>query len=172
MGKVLGVERDQQGGIGIGTAPPGVAHAVGDNAALLRGSRHHIAPGTHAKGVHRPVGQVAKQLVIRRRQIRAAPAVLGVVDLALEVFDPDAHGKRFGLQGDALCLQHGEGVPGTVANGQDQLAAGNLLPASGSIQNKSRELAVPILQPGQLGLKPDFSPQCLYPPAQVLHHSE
>lgn len=59
-----------------------------------------------------------------------------------------------------------------MANGQDQLAAGNPLPAPGSIQDKARELAVPILQPGQLGLEPDFAPQSLHPAAQVLHHGE
>lgn len=59
VGKVLGVEGDQQGGVGVGAAPPGVAHAVGDNATFFGGGRHHIAPGTHAKGIHRPVWQVA-----------------------------------------------------------------------------------------------------------------
>ena len=90
----------------------------------------------------------------------------------LKMFNPDAHGKGLGLHGNVLGGQHGKGVPGAVANGQNQLAAGDPLPAAGSLQSDPREASVSVFQTGERGLKPDRAPQLLHPAAQVLHHGE
>ena len=71
------------------------------------------------------VFQVAGELVVRRAQgwVPGEVPVLGAVDEGRRVLDAGAHGKGLGLHGQAQAVQLLEGVPGTVANGQNHLGA-------------------------------------------------
>ncbi len=51
VGKLFRRKRDKQCGIGVFSIAGGVAHAIGDHAAGLRGRRHHITARTHAEGI-------------------------------------------------------------------------------------------------------------------------
>ena len=48
-------------------------------------------------------------------------AEAGAVDQGLGVLDPDADGERFRLDMDAAAVQHGKGVAGAVADGEDDM---------------------------------------------------
>ena len=109
------------------------------------------------------------QLVIRRGQSRVFLSVLGKINAALGMLNPHAHGKRLGLHGHALVLQHLEGIPGAVANGQHGAVAGN---HRSVCQLHAGELVVFHLQAGDLGPEPDFASQLLNPLPQVLHHCQ
>ena len=109
------------------------------------------------------------QLVVRRRQGRVLPAVLGLVNSGLLVFDPHTHGKGLWLHGYPGFVQHFKGVPGAVADGQNGGIAGDEFPISGFHTHQSAFLQT---QSGDLGVEADLSPQGNNSLAQVLHHRQ
>ena len=84
-----------------------------------------MAAGAHAEGIDSGIIQMLHQLVVRRRQHRANHSVLAFIHGSLLMFDTDTHSKGLGLHGNSGFLQHFEGVPGAVADGQNTGIAGN-----------------------------------------------
>ena len=167
--KVGRIHRNQQRGVGIVPCPVGIAHAVGDDAALFRCRSHHITAGTHAEGIHRAVGKVLHQLIIRRGQRRILTAVLRQIHHSLGMFDPHAHGKGLCLHGNALLLQLQEGIPGAVADGQDDMIRFDLLAFFG---HQACHTAIVGGDGCQLGIEPNLTAQGNDPLANVLHHRQ
>ena len=114
----------QQGGVGIVSVPAGIAHAVGDHAPFLRGGGKDLPAGAHTEGVGAAaVGQVDIETVVRRGQRPPRPAVLGPVDVLLQMLDAHAHGEGLAFHIDALFQQVFKAVPGGMAQGQNHMAA-------------------------------------------------
>ena len=129
VGEVLRMEGNQQCCIGVFSVPGHITHAVGAKATFLRCSGDHMAAGTHTEGIGRTaVIQLNIQLVIGSGQIGVTGkgTVLSAVDKLLLVLDSHTHGERFGFHGNALLMQLLEGIPGAVADGKDQMAAGEI----------------------------------------------
>ena len=167
IGEVRRIQCHQQRGVGIFSIPVGIAHAVGHHPTLLRGRSHHEAPGTHTEGIYRLGIQMLRQLIVRRGQRRADHAVLGSVDIPLLVFNPNAHGEGLGLHGDAGLLQHGEGIPGAVADGQHHMAGGDYLPLCRPHPGNRAPFQH---QPGDLSAEAHLAPQRENPLPKILHH--
>ena len=109
------------------------------------------------------------QLVIRRRKRGILLSVLSQIDFLLLLLNPRPHGKGFGLHRNAQFLQHPEGVPGAVANGENAVVARNFLPR---ICHHAPKHTVFQLQPLHPGLKAHLTPQLLNPFPQILHHRQ
>ncbi len=169
--KVLGVERNEQGGVRIFSVPRRKAHTVGRDAAGLRGRRDHKATGAHTEGIRRAaVRQVAGELIIRGRKLRPARlAVLGKVDLRLRMLDPRAHGKGLRLHRNLHFGQPAEGIARAVAHGQYQRIAGKLRFLAVLTVDRAREPAVFGSKPRQLRAEADLAAQRLDAPPQILH---
>ena len=106
------------------------AHAVDDDAAVVRRRSHDKAAGAHAEAVDADaVGVCARQTVGRRAELRVARvlAILQRVDVGLGVFDADPHREAFGGHRDAARVQHAVDVPGRVARREDNGLRGQAL---------------------------------------------
>ena len=99
-----------------------VAHAVGDDAARLARRGHDIAARAHAKRERRALARVADQLVVGDGQRAARAAVLGKVDVRLQVLDAHPDGELARLHGEAAFQEHTEGVARGMADRQNELA--------------------------------------------------
>ena len=125
-GKSSGCQRDQQGSVGVFAAARGIAHAVRDDAAGLRGRGDHMAAGAHAECIgrrRRPAG--ARRAYSRpggsspgaaRRTARGRSRACGC-----SMRTPMENG--FGSMGIAGCVQPAERVAGAVADGENDIAA-------------------------------------------------
>ena len=131
-----------------------------------------MTAGTHAEGIGgAAVGQVNRQLVVRRRDVpRPRCAVLHPVDQLLLMFNAHTHGKGLWFHGDAAFVQITEGVPGAVADGQNDLTAIQVQSIPVLHEFHARQ-GIAVLQKGrQPRAKPHFPAQLADPAAQVLHH--
>ena len=65
------------------------------------------------------------ELVFRRPELGVAGRITptGRVDQGLRMFDPQAHGEGFAVEGNPLIAQHGEGVAGAVPHRQHNAVA-------------------------------------------------
>ena len=68
-------------------------------------------------------------MIFRRAQIGAVSGgtVLGAIDHLLAVLDAHAHGKGLLLHTHTVVVKHLKGIPGAVADGEDQVPDGKLL---------------------------------------------
>ena len=109
------------------------------------------------------------QLVVRRGQRRVLLAVLGQINGLLLLFNPHSHGKGLGFHGHPQTLQHLEGVPGAVSDGQNHLVTGDGL---SPVRLHSGDFPLLNGQTGDLGAEPDFPAQAFNSAAQILHHRQ
>jgi hypothetical protein len=58
--------------------------------------------------------------------VGAIGAEEGLVDQGLGVFDAEADGEGFGVDVDGAIMEHLEGVAGAVADGEDDVATGDV----------------------------------------------
>ena len=93
--------------------------------------------------------------------------ILGGVDVPLPLLDADAHGEGLGLHGHGPGEEHGEGIPGGVARGQDEVAAGQDLRPLGTLHRHGGDGAVLDPDVRQLVLEADVRPQGDELPPQV-----
>ena len=107
--EVLGLDRDDQPGVGERRVAAREAHAVDDHAVGLGRRRHDPAARAHAEAVDAALARGGRQLVEGRRQLGVARggAVLDPIDERLRVLDAHADRDRLALDGDA-----GGGGPG------------------------------------------------------------
>ena len=112
---------------------------------------------------------MAAELVIRRTQsgMFRCRAVLAAVDHALPVLDARAQGERLLLHVHAAFAEHFKGVPGTVADGENQRVRGNFFPA---VQRDRGDFSILDAQAGKSGLKAHLAAQADDLPAQVANH--
>ena len=96
-------------------------------------------------------------------------AVLGLIDILLQMFDAHTHRKGFCLHGDTQSLQMTEGISCAVANGKDHMVAGN---GFFSVDLQAGNCAVFLVQVRDLGMEADFTAQGNDPLADVLHHRQ
>ena len=130
IGIILRRDADHDAGIGVALIAGILAHAVGDDAAFLRGRRHHRAAGAHAETVDAAaIAGMMHQPVFRRAQFLVAGAEAGLVDQALRMLDAKADGKGLGLDRHAAVMQHLEHIAGAVAHRQHDMIGGDLLAA-------------------------------------------
>ena len=166
------VHTHHQGAVGQARIPFEGAHAVDHQASLFRSGSHHLAPGAHAEGIHRPSGflVVEDQSVIRRSQFGMVGElpVLGLVNQSLFMLNPHSHRKSLGLQMDGPFQQGLIGVPGAVAAGQDHSVGIQPLPA---IQFHRRQPPLRIHpEIRHLGLVPDLATSLFDPADQPGDH--
>ena len=97
------------------------------------------------------------ELVLAHRQHRVAGGgvVEAFINLGLQMLGPEAHRERLAFQRHALPVQHGKGVPGAVADRQDQLLAGKIARCG----LNARQGTVFDLQTGQGGVEPHLTAQ-------------
>ena len=102
-------DADHDAGVGIALVARILAHAVGDDAARLRGRGDHRAARAHAEAVDRAaVRAVMHQLVVGRAEQRVAGvlAEAAAVDQRLRMLDAEADGEGLRLDRDAARVQH------------------------------------------------------------------
>ena len=85
--------------------------------------------------------------------------ILGGVDVPLPLLDADAHGEGLGLHGYGPGKEHFKGVPGGVARGQDEVAAGQDLRPLGPLHRHGGDGAVLDADVRQPVLEADVRPQ-------------
>ena len=85
--------------------------------------------------------------------------VLGCVAVCLPVFDPDAHGKGLCLHRYAPVVEHFEGVPGRMAGGENQMAAGQEIGPARALHTDASQAAIPEIHVDQPAFKPDIRSQ-------------
>ena len=120
--KILRIHRDDDGAVAIGAGPVVIAHAVYHKTLGLTGGIDDIAARTHTEGKDSSsVRRAGCHLVIRRGKEFARVPILQLIQPVLRMLDPDPDGKGLRLHRYALLQQLGEGVPGTVADGQDDV---------------------------------------------------
>ena len=121
---LFGRDADDDAGIGVPFGARILAHAIGDDAAGLRGGGDHGAAGAHAEGIDRAaIAGVVDEFVVGGTEDAVAGEVAeaGAVDDRLRVFDAHADGKRLGLDMHAAVEQHLEGVARRMADGEDDM---------------------------------------------------
>ena len=116
--KIVGMDGNQQGSIGISPCPVRITHAIGDHTTVFGSGCHHITAGAHTEGIHRAILQMLHQFIICRGQRRMLTTVLGYIDDALLMLDTNTHGEGLGFHGNSLLIEHGKGIPGAVTDGQ------------------------------------------------------
>ena len=116
--------------VGVFPVPAAVAHAVHRKPSGLAGSVNHVSARTHTEGIHAPSFRGLRGELIggRRQSFRSSLRILGQVDQLLGMFHPKAHGKGLRFHGNSFFLQHGEGIPGAVSDGQHHGSGVNALP--------------------------------------------
>ena len=168
-GHILRTNGNQQGCIGVFSAPIRIAHAIGDHAALFRGRSHNIAAGAHTEGIDGGILQMAHQLIICRWQPQVACTVLRNVDHFLGMLNTHAHGKGLSLHGNPLLMEHFKGIPGAVPHRQNHMVTGNFLVF---FSYNGGNCAIFRAKVGDAGIEADLSAQAKNLPAQILHHGQ
>ena len=134
------------------------AHTVGDNALFRAGSGADRAARAHTEGVNTPpAAHVLAELVLAfwQRRVARRAVIEAFVNFGLQVLRAEADGERLAFQRQTQAVQHGEGVPGAVADGQNQLLAGE---AAHRCLNAGQR-TVFRLQAGQDGVEPHLASQ-------------
>ena len=171
------IDIDHNSRIGVEFSARILAHPVGDQMAFLRGGGHHTAARTHAEAVGRPpVAGLVRQAVGRGSQdlvasVRPEPRL---VDPALRMLDPHPDGKGLGLDMNAPVINDLKGVAGAVANCEDHVFGGKILPGA---ELQTAHLPRSIRRDGDIeiihaGSKPIFSAERLDCLADAHHHGD
>ena len=113
--KILGRNAHQKRTVGVGLVALVLAHAVGDNRALLARGSHHRAARTHAEGVNTTVFDVHHAFVRGWRKEICDRTVLHPVDVALQMLHAHPDGERLRLHQQAFAVQHADGVAGGMS---------------------------------------------------------
>ena len=117
--EVGGAHVAQHSAVGRTAVPAAVAHAVDAKLAIPGGTHDNFPTGTHAEGINAPAFRcVIGHLVIRRRQSMLR-SVLSPVDDLLGMLHSNADGQGLLFHGQPLLMNHLEGIPGTVADCQN-----------------------------------------------------
>ncbi len=169
-GEVLRGDSHQKAAVDVGPISGPQAHAVGHQFSGCGGGGHHLSAGTDAEGEGGAAGgQVTGQLIVRGGQPVRRRAVLGQADGALIVLDAHTDGKGLFLHGNPRLGQHGKGIPGGVAGGQDQSVAGQGIGPLGPLHREGGQRPAGLLQPGQPVPKAHIAAQGDQLLADVLH---
>ena len=169
-GEVLRRDAHQKAAVDVGPVPGAQAHAVGHQFSGGGGGGHHLTAGADAEGEGGPAGgQVTGQLIVRGGQPVGGGAILGQADGALIVLNAHADGEGLFLHGHPRLGQHGEGVTGGVAGGQDQSVAGQGIGPLGPLHREGGQRPAGLLQPGQPVPKAHIAAQGDQLLADVLH---
>ena len=170
-GEILRLQRHEQGGVCVQSVALRAAHAVGHDAAGLRGRGEHLAAGTHTEGVGAAVLRAAVERIVGGREIVAARrAVLRQIDGALPVLDPHAHGEGLRLHRDAGGVQGAEGVARAVPDGEDGAAGFDARRTVRRLHGQRREHAAFRFEPRDAVLKPHLAAERDHIFADRAHH--
>ena len=112
------------------------------------------------------------ETVVRRGQFPARPPVLGAVDRFLPVLNAHTHGEGLALHRYAHLMQPPEAVPRRVADGEDQVAAGERLGPAGVGDPCADQCIAFGDKPVQPGLKTDFPAEGDDFLSDILHHAD